>query len=179
MTPGEATFITDAIKAFNKARDNKIASPQTKYENFNNAPIPNAIDPVAPVQNHIMFQVMQTNIVRPCRSSVQNNTSADESCPDVEVRNDASCPDDEVRNDENRRDEDSGQPRHHRSVLLEMVNESQERDEAYEVQRELAVTADLHLESDESDSESSAFSDEDENNYARSRFVLDEAAEDR
>ncbi|KAL3779955.1 hypothetical protein HJC23_008209 [Cyclotella cryptica] len=73
-TPGEATFITDAIKAFNKARDNEIASPQTKYENFNNAPIPNAIDPVAPVQNHIMFQVMQTNIVRPRRSSVRNNT---------------------------------------------------------------------------------------------------------
>ncbi|KAL3779956.1 hypothetical protein HJC23_008210 [Cyclotella cryptica] len=108
-----------------------------------------------------MFQVMQTNIVRPRRSSVRNNTSADESCPDVEVRNDASCPDDEVQNDENRRDEDSGQPRHHRSVLLEMVNESRERDEAYEMQRELAVTADLHLESDESDSESSAFSDED------------------
>ncbi|KAL3779954.1 hypothetical protein HJC23_008208 [Cyclotella cryptica] len=109
-TPGEATFITDAIKAFNKARDNEIASPQTKYENFNNAPIPNAIDPVAPVQNHIMFQVMQTNIVRPRRSSVRNNTSADESCPDVEVRNDASCPDDEVQNDENRRDEDSANP---------------------------------------------------------------------
>ncbi|KAL3787309.1 hypothetical protein HJC23_009555 [Cyclotella cryptica] len=72
-TPGEATFITDAIKAFNKARDNEIAPPQTD-ENFNNAPIPNAIDPVAPVQNHIMFQVMQTNIVRPRRSSVRNNT---------------------------------------------------------------------------------------------------------